>query len=195
MPRPRTKPLHVKKQFTNREKLLKSGIEPMDTSLADTSFKDKQPKAAFLSKDTEEFMNFRERTKEMMTASRFDRMGKELQEWSLNDPSATRINKFFSARGIPMKAVESWLAKKPNFKEDFNQAKLNIADRLFDGVLTRSYSDRLVPHMMNIYDDEWREESKRQANLKEEQRIADLQRPLKVILEDFSKESDNGEGK
>ena len=171
----------VKKRLTPEEKKILSGIEHMDESKADKSF---------YNPDQEYYQDLVNNERIPVTIPKLERLAKDLIDWAMTDPSATRVSKFFTPRGIDRDTVCTWCKKYPFFKKIYALAKQCIADRLFDGVLTRAYSDRLIPLQMNMLDEEWKEESVRVANIKEEQRIVDLTRPLKIIMQDFSKEED-----
>lgn len=134
------------------------------------------------------YFNRKTREKSWMTEQKIERLGVELLQW-VETPEATKLSKFFHARRITNKVVLEWCKKWPTFAEDYQLAKEIIGDRREDGALSKVFDTHFILRSMPMYDEDWKAESTRLANLKQEVKLEEMKRPIQIIMQDFSKET------
>lgn len=91
-----------------------------------------------------------------------------LLEWASKDDSL-EITDFPIEMKMHRSLFYSWVARWPDIKEAFDQAKLMLASRRKKGALTRKFDKDVVFKDLHKYDPEWHEINKYHSDMKKEE--------------------------
>lgn len=172
----RDQPQSSRRNQTHQLKIIPESISPQDILAVTT-----QP-----SKDLYVYRDTVAHKEAWMTEKKLSKLSDEMTEWAQSHPEATKLEKFFRARGIRMCNVDDWRKKWPWFQADYETAKGMIGDRREDGGLTRAYDPGIVRFTMPMYDEEWVKESERVALLSKDEKAMQGSQALTVIMQDFA---------
>lgn len=136
--------------------------------------------------------NTQERT--VMNEKKLDILIPKMIQFCRHDPSAVLIRKFLEQEGIGFKKAREWCKRWPRFEEAYEFAKGAIGCRLFEGALTRVYDGATARPALPIFLEEFKEESERMAKLRLEEKNAEQNKTVKVLIERYTEEEE-GRGK
>jgi Holliday junction resolvase RusA-like endonuclease len=109
-------------------------------------------------------MQFSFRTRPVSQAL-IDHMIEELPMWPFKNPKRNSILEFHLSYGISRAGFRGLLDKYPALKEAHEVALLRLADKLWDGAITKVYDWAPVKFRMRKYDKEFEEDLKFHASL------------------------------
>lgn len=132
------------------------------------------------------YFDHKTREQTWMTEQKIERLGVELLQW-VETPLATKLSKFFHARRITNQMVLEWCKKWPTFAADYQLAKEIIGGNLWDGALhvDSGIREGAALRFLPVYDNEYKEETIRITKLRIEEKNAEQNKVVKVLIERY----------
>jgi|SRR5277367_5889127 len=107
--------------------------------------------------------------------------GKDLYEWARTNPSATKIRKFFRMHGINYETVNLWRKRYIEFAYYYDMSLDEIGDRREDGAYDKKKEAAIVLRTMAIYDPDYRDLIRWQAEISSKSDAARLNSEAEII--------------
>lgn len=114
----------------------------------------------------------------------------EMVNFALTNPGALKATLFLRQKGISNTKIHDWRKKWPQFDAAYQFCKNAVGDRLFVGGVTKQLSEGIVTKAMPIHDEEWKEESERLAKMRVEEKNAEQNKTVKVMIERYTEDKE-----
>lgn len=115
--------------------------------------------------------SFRKRDMFWRTPEQIIALGKDFKEWckaQAYDPKSKfmLVERFWLDRDINQTTPQTWCAKFPEFKEDYEMGKAYLGIKKIEGAITKEYDPRSATFMAHNYLPSWGKAEKYHADLK-----------------------------
>jgi len=134
------------------------------------------------------YFNRVSRQHEVYTPADRAALSASLLKWALEDPEADKLSKFYKTRLICEETIRLLRKKYPELDEDCRLASDLIGCRLWSNALRRKWDPQTCIKFLPIYDEEYRSETIRMAELRIAQAQAEANKTIIVEMVDYGKD-------